>query len=319
MDTEVVIVGGGPTGTSLAAALADCGVSNALIDPRSELAALAAELDARVYALRPASISFLGRCGIWGNVDDSRLCPIHEMRVSGDDGVSMLRFDAYRAGLAQLAVVAEDTNLQHAARVTLKSKPLATLVAGRALVDARWGEKRVELVLDDGSSVRAQLAVAADGADSRLRTLAGIEIDSRPYRQRALVANFHTEKPHHCVAFQWFRDDGVLALLPLPGDRVSMVWSTGEDNAQCLAALEPPELARHVGAASGNQLGELSPSGPVSAFPLRLMRARSMLAPRLVIVGDAAHNVHPLAGQGLNLGLADCEALAATIGLRLPA
>jgi len=319
METEVVIVGGGPTGASLAAALADCGVSSAIVDPRTRLAAPAAEFDARVYALRPASVLFLESCGIWANVDDSRLCPVHEMRVSGDDGVSVLRFDAYRAGLAQLAVIAEDANLQHAARVTLQAKPLATLVAGRTVVDARWGEREVELVLDDGSDVRAQLAVAADGADSRLRTLAGIEVDSRLYRQRALVANFHAEKPHHCVAFQWFRDDGVLALLPLPGDRVSMVWSTAEDNAGQLAALAPRELARRVAAASGNQLGELSLSGPASTFALRWMRPRTILAPRLVIVGDAAHNVHPLAGQGLNLGLADCEALAAVIARRLPA
>jgi ubiquinone biosynthesis UbiH/UbiF/VisC/COQ6 family hydroxylase len=163
------------------------------------------------------------------------------------------------------------------------------------------------------------LAVAADGADSRLRALAGIEIDTRPYRQRALVANFHAGKPHRCTAYQWFRDDGVLALLPLPGDQVSMVWSTAEDNAERLAALEPRELALRVRDASGQALGELSTCSAVSSFPLRLMRARRTVAPRLVIVGDAAHNVHPLAGQGLNLGLADCEALAGTIAQRLPA
>jgi ubiquinone biosynthesis UbiH/UbiF/VisC/COQ6 family hydroxylase len=318
-DTEIVIVGGGPTGTSLAAALADAGVSSVLVDPRPQIAAAPAELDARVYALRPSSVSFLERCGIWANADPSRLCPVHEMRVSGDDGVSVLRFDAYGAGLSQLAVIAEDANLQRAGRVTLQSKPLATLLAGRAVVDARWNDRAVELVLDDGSGVRAQVAVAADGAESRLRTLAGIEIDSRPYRQRAVVANFHAQRPHRCVAFQWFRGDGVLALLPLPGDRVSMVWSTGEDNAQRLAALEPQTLARCVGDASGNALGELSLSSAVSTFALRLMRARAVVAPRLVIVGDAAHNVHPLAGQGLNLGLADCDALAGTMARRLPA
>lgn len=319
METEVVIVGGGPTGTSLAAALGDCGVSSVVIDPRPEITAPAAEFDTRVYALRPSSVSFLERSGIWANVDPSRLCPVHEMHVSGDDGVSVLHFDAYRAGLAQLAVIAEDANLQRACRVTLEAKPLATLLAGRAVQDARWGEDAVELVLDDGSGVRAQLAVAADGSDSRLRTLAGIEVDSRAYRQRAIVANFDVQKPHRCVAFQWFRDDGVLALLPLPGDRVSMVWSTAEDNAQRLAALEPRELARCVGEASGNRLGETVLSSAVSTFALRLMRARAVLAPRLVIVGDAAHNVHPLAGQGLNLGLADCEALAGTMARRLPA
>lgn len=319
MDAEAVVVGGGPVGASLAAALADCGVCSALIDPRPEIAAPGAEFDSRVYALRPAGVSFLQRCGIWSKVDAARLCPIHEMRISGDDGASTLRFDAYRAGLLQLAVIAEDANLQRAARLTLESKPLVKLIAGRSVVDARWSQAQVELSLDDGSSVRGQLAVAADGADSRLRALAGIEIEMRPYRQRALVANFRAERPHRCVAWQWFRDDGVLALLPLPGDQVSMVWSTAEDNAERLAALAPGELALRVRDASQRALGELSICGAVSSFPLRLMRARSTVAPRLAIVGDAAHNVHPLAGQGLNLGLADCEALAGTIAQRLPA
>jgi ubiquinone biosynthesis UbiH/UbiF/VisC/COQ6 family hydroxylase len=319
MDTEIVIVGGGPTGASLGCALADCGVANVLIDPRPSIAMPEAGFDARVYALRPASVSFLERCGIWSNVEASRVCPVHEMRVSGDHGVSMLRFDACRAGLAQLAAIAEDANLQRAARITLESKPLVTVVAGRSVVDARWGDRQVELVLDDGSRLQAQLAVAADGAESRLRALAGIEVEMRPYRQRALVANFHAQKPHHCVAAQWFRDDGVLALLPLPGGQVSMVWSTGDENAERLLMLEPGELAHRVGEASGLAFGQLSISGAVAAFPLRFMQARSIVAPRLAIVGDAAHVVHPLAGQGLNLGLADCEALAGTIARRLPA
>ncbi len=319
MDAEVVIVGGGPTGASLAAALADCGVASALIDPRQETAAQAAEFDVRVYALRPASISFLSRCGIWSSVDASRVCPIHEMRVYGDEDGSMLRFDAYRAGLAELAVMVEDSNLQRAARATVQSKTLVSVLAGRSVVDGRWSEKQVELRLDDGSSVRAQLAIAADGADSRLRALAGIEVQARAYRQRAVVANFHVQRAHACTAYQWFRDDGVLALLPLPGDQVSMVWSTPDENAECLLLLEPAELARRVSVASRHALGELSLCGTASAFPLRFMRLRSVVAPRLVVVGDAAHNLHPLAGQGLNLGLADCAALAGTIAQRLPA
>jgi ubiquinone biosynthesis UbiH/UbiF/VisC/COQ6 family hydroxylase len=319
MGAEVVIAGGGPVGASLASALADFGVSCVLIDPRPEIAVPGAGFDPRVYALRPASVSFLQRCGIWRNVDTARVCPIHQMRVTGDDSISTLGFDAYRAGMRELAVIAEDANLQRAARVTLKSKPLVTLLAGRSVMDAHWGDTQVELALDDGSSLAAQLAVAADGAESRLRALAGIEVEMRPYRQRALVANFRAEKPHGCVAYQWFRDDGVLALLPLPGDQVSMVWSTAEENAERLLALDPRELAQRVRDASRQVLGDLSVCSPVSSFPLRLMRARRTVAARLAIVGDAAHNVHPLAGQGLNLGLADCEALAATIAQRLPA
>jgi 2-octaprenylphenol hydroxylase len=318
MNAEIAIVGGGLVGAGLAAALAGSGVSVTVIDPRGATAVPATGFDPRVYALRPASVTFLERCAIWGRVDSTRVCPVLEMRVSGDDGRSVLTFDAYRAGLAQLAVIAEDANLQRAARATLDTLPLVSVITGRSVVAAQWAQEQVSLTLDDGTTVGAALAVAADGADSRLRTLAGIEVDVRDYGQRAVVANFRAARPHRQTAFQWFRNDGVLALLPLPDDQVSLVWSTPEPNAERLTALPPAEFARSVAAAAFGALGDLEVCSAVASFPLRLMRARRVVAPRLVMVGDAAHNVHPLAGQGLNLGLADCETLARLIAARPP-
>lgn len=318
MNAEIAIVGGGLVGASLAAALAGCGVSVVVIDPRGPTAVPANGFDPRVYALRPASVSFLERCAIWRRVDSTRVCSVLEMRVSGDDGRSVLTFDAYRAGLANLAVIAEDANLQRAARATLDALPLVSVITGRSVVAAQWAQDRVSLTLDDGVTLSAALAVAADGADSRLRALAGIEVDAHDYGQRAVVANFRAARAHRQTAFQWFRNDGVLALLPLPDDQVSLVWSTPQPNAERLTALAPAELARAVAAAAFGALGDLELCSGVTSFPLRLMRARRVVAPRLVMVGDAAHNVHPLAGQGLNLGLADCETLARLIAARLP-
>jgi ubiquinone biosynthesis UbiH/UbiF/VisC/COQ6 family hydroxylase len=151
-----------------------------------------------------------------------------------------------------------------------------------------------------------------------LRAKAGIEAVSRDYHSSAVVGTFATDRPHRNVAFQWFRDDGVLALLPLPQNHVSMVWSTSEQYADRLMSLDAAELAQRAGSAA-DSLGGLRLLGKPASFPLRFMRARSTIGHRLVVLGDAAHNVHPLAGQGLNIGLGDCEALSEVMASRAPA
>ncbi|HUF19598.1 MAG TPA: FAD-dependent monooxygenase [Burkholderiales bacterium] len=318
MDHETVIVGGGIVGGSLAAALADGGVSVALIDSRSAPAHMPPLFDQRVYALRPASVRFLEKCGVWPHVDAARVAPVYEMAVFGDDGASRLHFDAYRSGIEELAVIVEDSNLQNAMSRALDARPLVTRMSGVTCVNAVWAADEVAIELDDGRGVTAQLGVAADGADSSLRGLAGIETRSAPYGELGVVANFACEQPHKGVAYQWFRADGVLALLPLPNDQVSMVWSTPQAHADELQRLEPHELSERVTAASRGVLGRLEATWGAAAFPLRRMRAAQTVGPRLALVGDAAHNVHPLAGQGLNLGLADAQALADALALRAP-
>ncbi|MGH8678602.1 MAG: UbiH/UbiF family hydroxylase [Burkholderiales bacterium] len=315
---DVAIVGGAMVGGSLAAALADSGLEVALIDPRSAPPGSSRDLDLRVYALRPASRAFLERCGIWRHIDTARIAPVYEIAVFGDDGVSRLTFDAYRAGIRELAVIAEDSQLQSATHAALNEKTLVTRLPGRTCANARWDDEGVTIELDDGQQVNARLAVAADGSESRLRELGGIGTEIWPYHEHGVVANFQVEQSHHGVAYQWFRDDGILALLPLPGDQVSMVWSTADAHADELLNLDPDKLAARVMLAAGKALGELKATGAAAGFALRRMRAKSIVGHCLALVGDAAHNVHPLAGQGLNLGLADAEVLAGVISSRAP-
>ena len=178
------------------------------------------------------------------------------------------------------------------------------------------GADAVSLTLADGRACEAQLIIAADGARSWVRAAAGITTDDIPYGQTAVVANFHTEKPHFNSAFQWFRDgpadrgSSILAWLPLPGQQISIVWSAPDALAAELMAMPTDALANRVAEAGGNALSALRSAGVPASFPLRNQRARSLIAPRVALVGDAAHVVHPLAGQGLNLGFGDCAELA---------
>lgn len=309
MRVDVSIVGGGVVGGSLALALAAAGMQVALVDPRIQSEPKPRPFDLRVYALRPSSIEFLRHCGLWSLVDETRIAPVYEMAVRGDDGASTLSFDAYRSGVGELAIVVEDWNLQTALLECIEAQSLITRFGGRRCTGAQWTADAAIIELDDATRIQAALAVAADGADSRLREFAGIESDTKFYGQQGVVANFRASQSHRGTAFQWFRDDGVLALLPLPDNHVSMVWSTPEAHALELMALTPVALAARVSAASGGVLGELAAVGAAAAFPLRRMRAQTIVGPRVALAGDAAHNVHPLAGQGLNLGLADAEAL----------
>jgi ubiquinone biosynthesis UbiH/UbiF/VisC/COQ6 family hydroxylase len=177
---------------------------------------------------------------------------------------------------------------------------------------------RVAVRLDDGSELAARLLVGADGAESRVRARAGIAVRASDYRQLGVVANFSCEKSHQDIAFQWFMRDGVLALLPLPGKRVSMVWSIAEEKGRRLLALPEAALAAEVESASGGAVGALQVITPAAGFPLKLQRVTQFTRPRLALVGDAAHNVHPLAGQGVNLGFRDARALAGVLKERGP-
>jgi len=166
------------------------------------------------------------------------------------------------------------------------------------------------VVLDDGRELRASLLVGADGIHSWVREQAGIPAQIRPYGELGVVANFLCETSHFGTAFQWFRPDGVLAFLPLPENRMSMVWSTPEAHAQALLALSAEDLCGEVGEASGHQLGALRLLTSAAGFPLHWMKSDAVVAPRLALIGNAAHAVHPLSGHGINLGFRDAHELA---------
>ena len=314
---DVIIVGGGLVGCSLALSLSAAGLKIALVESQAASGvAQTADWDSRIYALGPGSVDYLTQCGAWQAVDAARTMPVEDMRIVGDDARSGLDFSAYEAGLRELAVIVENRQVQAALWRTLQACPEVVVYAPAACADLQLNNDAAVLTLGDGRSLRARLVVGADGGNSWIRHAAGMTAAAQPYGQTAVVANFETDLPHGAIARQWFRRDGILALLPLPGQRVSMVWSTGEEHADALMHLPPPELAAQVAAASVRQLGELRVITAVAAFPLRLQRVPALIKPRLALVGDAAHNMHPLAGQGVNLGFRDARELTAVLATR---
>ena len=307
---DVVVIGGGLVGLSLVRALEGSGLTLALVEAQAPVAIPETDSwDNRVYAVSPGCASFLERCGAWGSLPQERLTRVDTMRVYGDDAGACLEFSAYDAGLRELAFVVENRRLQQALWVAVRNQ------AVQIFCPARWSalefhDDHAELRLDDGSELRARLVVGADGSESRVRAAAGLAATPGEYGQLGIVANFSCERFHRGAAFQWFMRDGVLALLPLPDARVSMVWSIEQERGRRLLTLPAVELASEVEAASRGALGGLQQIAPTAAFPLKLQRVAHFTKPRLALVGDAAHNVHPLAGQGVNLGFRDARTLA---------
>ena len=316
---DVVIIGGGLVGLSLARALARSGLRQALIEPQPPAAAPAdSSWDNRVYALSPGSVAFLEDCGTWQRLPQDRITRVEAMQVHGDAEGASLHFSAYEAGLRELAFIVEGRQLLQALWDGLGDFADLHIYRPAGWTSLELGTEQAALRLDDGTEITARLVIGADGADSRVRAQAGISVRPSDYGQLGVVANFSCEKPHRGTAFQWFMRDGVLALLPLPGDRVSMVWSIAQEQGRGLLALPAAELAAKVEAASHGALGTLQLITPAAGFPLKLARVTQFTKPRVALVGDAAHNVHPLAGQGVNLGFRDARALADVLITRGP-
>ena len=318
---EVAIVGGGLVGAALARALR--GAPVALVAQRPEnFREGAATFDSRAYAISPGNAAFLAQLGAWSAIPRERLTPVHAMRVFGDDGSSMIEFDAYSAGVGELAWIVEDGLLQDALWRGLDQQERLSIFSTASFEKLEIAERQASIILSNGQKIAARLVVGADGARSLVRAQAAIPAEEHGYGQSAVVANFRCSRPHRNLALQWFqgglKEGAVLALLPLPGDQVSMVWSAGEAQAARLLALDGAALGREVAAAAQHALGELLPVTPQRAFPLRRLAAQRLAAPRLALAGDAAHVIHPLAGQGANLGLQDARALAAVLAAREP-
>lgn len=331
MDYDVVIIGGGLVGASLAAALRHSGLSLALVEGRPAQPAGEAspspqsspaggrggerenlaidDWDSRIYAISPGCRSFLEQSGAWDFLDASRVAPVEEMRVFGD-GESALEFSAYQMGAPELACILESRALQEALWQVLRSQDNLELICPARCATLEIAPDAAVLALEDGRTVTAKLVVGADGRDSWVRNRLGMGAAPVDYRQHGVVANFATGKPHRGIAWQWFQPDGILALLPLPGNRTSMVWSVSPEKSAELLALTREELCARVSEASQHTLGELRVITPAAAFPLRLLVLPQISAPRVALIGDAAHNMHPLAGQGVNTGFRDARQLA---------
>ena len=310
MDFDVVIVGGGLAGLALAAALRRSALSVALVEGRAPIAPEG--WDERVYAISPANARFLDAVGVWRHLDAARMEAVRTMEIHGDAG-GRLDFTAYGSGVAELAWILESSLMQCELWETVKRQGNLTLLCPARPQALTIGPDAAQLTLEDGRCLAARLVVAADGADSWTRSAAGIGVRFDPYDQLGVVANFATELPHRGTAFQWFRHDGVLAWLPLPGNRISIVWSAPEDVGRELLALDHAALCARVAEAGNQQLGALDLITAPSGFPLRLMRAPNTVAPRLALIGDAAHTIHPLSGHGINLGFQDAQTLSAVL------
>ena len=313
MTFDVLIIGGGLVGASLAAALKPSGLSVALVESQPAAAAHNGhpdnEWDSRIYAISPGSAAFLRQCGAWQRLDMNRVQPVEQMRVFGDAGAE-LDFSAYQLGAPELAFILENRLLLEALWQGLQQQDNLTLFRPARCASLTWHDDAVHLQLQDGRALMAKLVVGADGSDSWVRQQANMDKPPTAYNQHGIVANFSVGKPHLGTAFQWFLPDGILALLPLPGQHVSMVWSANPDQAQALSRLSAEELCAQVSAVSQHALGALQMVTPPAAFPLRLLNLPRIARPRLALVGDAAHNVHPLAGQGVNIGFRDARQLA---------
>lgn len=316
---DAAIVGGGLVGASLALALQHAGLNVALIEPRAPQAPLASDAwDSRIYAISPGNAAFLDSLGVWPRMDVQRVQRVEAMSICGDAPAGRLEFSAYEAGLRELAYIVEGSALLQALHAAIADTGQVRVACPAQASSLQIDAAAAEVMLADGARIQAQLVIGTDGGDSWVRRAAGIAARVSDYHQLGVVANFEAEKSHRGTAFQWFRADGVLALLPLPGKRVSMVWSATVDHAQTLLAMDAEALADAVLAASGGVVGGLRLVAPAAGFPLRLAHIENLVAPRIALAGDAAHHVHPLAGQGVNLGFRDVRELVAVLAGRAP-
>lgn len=313
MSFDLIIVGGGLAGLALASALRDTRLKIALVESnppqRSWQSDSMDRWDARIYAITPANAEFLTKIGTWKHLDSTRMCPINAMEVYGDQG-ARLDFSAYDTGVEELGWILESSLMACELWENVKRQSNLTLLTPFTPTALKITEERAELTLNNNQTLTAKLLVGADGRDSWVRNQTGLRAKDTPYEEMGVVANFETEQAHHGIARQWFRTDGVLAWLPLTGNRISIVWSTPNEHAARLQALSPEALATTVAQAGQHALGALKTITPANAFPLRLIRIPRTVAPRIALIGDAAHGIHPLSGHGINLGYQDAQALA---------
>ena len=311
-DYDLIIAGGGMVGSTLACALSDADFKIALLESAPlERIRPGEEPDLRVSAVNRASQRIFAAVGAWSDMTAWRVSPFRDMRVWDAGGFGQIHFDSATLGEPLLGWIIENRVIQYALLERVRQLPAVDLLCPAALETA-WPEDaggwRVRLT--DRREFTTRLLVGADGAQSKVRELAEIDTRGWSYHQKALVANVRTAEPHQETAWQRFLPTGPLAFLPLHDGRCSIVWSTTPEQADQLLTLDEHDFARILTEAFERRLGEIVQVGPRGAFPLRSQHARAYVKPGLALIGDAAHVVHPLAGQGVNLGLLDAATLA---------
>lgn len=311
-DCEVLIVGAGITGATLALALADAGVAVTLLDREAPPlpAAPGQPLDVRVSAIHAAAVDLLERLGAWPVPATDSCAPFGRIEVWDAGSAGRIGFDSAEIGQPWLGCIVENRALIAALHARLAQLPAAHVLAPATVDDWQARADWLTARLDDGRDLTARLLVGADGAASPLRLRAGIAAPTDDFGQCALVCHVATERPHADTARQRFLPTGPLAFLPLADGRCSIVWSTTPLAAQRLAALPAGEFMLELSQAFEHRLGQITAIGERAVIPLRGLEADRYVGPRLALVGDAAHVVHPMAGLGANLGIGDAAALA---------
>jgi ubiquinone biosynthesis UbiH/UbiF/VisC/COQ6 family hydroxylase len=309
---DAVIAGGGVVGAACALALADAGLEVALVEGREPPRWNAERPDLRVYAFAQDNAALLDALGVWPQVRAARVQPYRRMRVWDAAGGGELAFDADTFGREQLGWIVENDLLVDRLWAALPAAGVRVHCPAR-LEAIEQDERGVRVKLDDGSRIDAAMAIAADGAESTLRALAGPEVSRHDYGQRGVVGFVETELPHEDTAWQRFLTTGPLALLPFAQGRSSIVWTLPDAEAERVLALDDAAFERELGNAFAARLGRIKVASRRAAFPLRRQLVGDYVAGRVLVLGDAAHVVHPLAGQGVNLGLRDVAALRALV------
>ncbi|MFQ5994292.1 MAG: UbiH/UbiF/VisC/COQ6 family ubiquinone biosynthesis hydroxylase [Acidiferrobacterales bacterium] len=310
---DVIVIGGGMVGAALACALGDTGVRVGLVERDSPAPMPSGEFDLRVSAITRGSRRILEAVNVWARLDAGRICPIEEMHIWDAGGVGAIHFDSAEIGQPCLAYIIENNALRAALWDKLQRLENVRCYCPNQISMIDLCDSQVTLTLDDSSRLKTGLVVGADGPKSRVRAAARITTKGWDYEQQGIVATVATEQPHDYVAWQRFLPTGPLAFLPLTDGRSSIVWSVDAGYAAHLLALDDAAFLQALATAFGDRLGTLTATSVRAAFPLQRAHAERYVGQRVALIGDAAHTVHPLAGQGVNLGLLDAAVLAEVI------
>ena len=306
---DVAVIGAGLVGLAAAIALAEQGKRIVLVDAKERAGYTSSTWDARIYAITPSTEAFLKALGVWAFVNAARINPVKAMALWHEGASDSLNLLADDANLDKLACIVENNQLMHALWERVDALDV-TMVLGSPCTDIEYQDDTVVVDLVNGQQISASLLVAADGVNSFVRQQLGLATNDKDFDQVALVANYVVEKAHGNIARQWFSPHETLALLPLPQQQVSMVWALETERAKQLLSLSEESLAEQVEVQARGQLGQLKAASKTYSFPLHQITASKLIAERVVLIGDSAHQVHPMAGQGANLGFRDVMSLA---------